>query len=35
MRYFGGGGLTAAERARREKVRLAAELTGLYRKETR
>jgi hypothetical protein len=34
-RYPEGGGLTAAERARREQVRLAAELTGLYRKETR
>jgi hypothetical protein len=28
MRYPDGGGLTAAERARRERVRLAAELTG-------
>ena len=35
MRYPGGGGLTAAERARREQVRWAAGLTGLYRTETR
>ena len=34
-RYPDGGGLTAAERARREQVRLAAELIGPYRKETR
>ena len=34
-RYPDGGGLAAAERARREQVRLAAELTGLYREETR
>jgi hypothetical protein len=33
-RYPDGGGLTAAERARREQVRLA-ELTGLDRKERR
>jgi hypothetical protein len=31
-RYPGGGGLTAAERARREQVRLA---TVLYREEAR
>jgi len=35
MRYHDGGGLDAAERARREQVRLAAELIELYRKETR
>ena len=29
------GGPTAAERARWEQLRLAAELIGLYRKETR
>ena len=34
-RYPDGGGLTAAERARREQVRLAAELIEPYRKETR
>jgi transposase len=28
MRYPDGGGLTAAERAQRERVRLAAELIG-------
>jgi len=33
-RYADGDGLTAAERARREQMRLAAELTGLDRKET-
>jgi hypothetical protein len=35
MRYPDGGGLTAAERARREQVRLVAELIELYLKETR
>jgi hypothetical protein len=30
-----GGGLTAAERGRREQVRLSAELVELFRKETR
>ena len=34
-RYPDGGGLTAAERARGEQVRLAAELIDLCRKETR
>ena len=34
-RYPDGGGLTAADRGRREQVRLAAELIELHRKETR
>lgn len=34
-RYPDGGGLTAAGGAAGEQVRLAAELIGLYRKETR
>jgi hypothetical protein len=34
-RYPDGGGLTAAERGRREQVRLPAELIELYQKELR